>query len=113
MPVAKTDYSAGAALALFPLLYGGALIAYVLASRAAPRYDAFGQPIPDLSGEVIGYAVVGTLVAFLTHLIAFTFLRVRLIRSWPLRALLPLQLLCVGGSLALLRVPLEPSAQML
>lgn len=51
MPAEKTDYAAGAALALFPMLYGGALIGYAIASRPAPRYDIFGQPVPELLGK--------------------------------------------------------------
>lgn len=46
-------------------------------------------------------------------MIVFTVLRVRLIRPWRLRALLPLQLLCVAGSLLLLRSRMETSVQML
>jgi hypothetical protein len=97
------DLAAAIALAVFFVCYSGALIGYVTATAPPPSHDAFGQPIPDLRGEAFGYITVGILLAFLSHLLVFIAFRWRL-RSWPLRALVPLQLVTVAGSLGALRV---------
>ena len=97
------DLAAAIALALFFVCYGAALIGYVTASAPPLHHDAFGRPIADLRGEAFGYITVGILLAFLSHVLVFVAFRWRL-RSWPLRALVPLQLVTVAGSLGALRV---------
>lgn len=110
--VAGTDYVAGLALTIYLIGYGGTLIGLSIAKMPAPRYDEFGHPLPNGSGEGMGYVMVGVLLAFLFHLIVFTAFRWRLCR-WPLRAVVPLQLVAVALSLAALKVldpPLAVSA---
>lgn len=103
MAAQETDYAAGAATAAFPILYGTCLIGYLLASQPAPRYDAFGQPSPQMLADGIAYLVIATLLASLSHLAAFAVLQYRVLRNWRLRTLLLLQFLCVAGSLFVLR----------
>ena len=102
-PRASADYAAALALAVFFLGYGSLLIGYAFATKPPPRYDAFGQVMPDLFGEGLGYMVVGILIAFLSHLLVFVVFRWRH-RTWPLLGLLPLQIVVIAGSLEALRV---------
>jgi hypothetical protein len=88
----QTTYDAGAASALFPILYAAVLIWYA--------FETSGPRIPQWEG--VGYLVAVALLASLSHLVAFLALQAFLIRGWRLRAVVPLQLLCVGGSLLLL-----------
>ena len=53
--LAASDFVSGAALLLFPILYGGSLLGYVLAHRPAPRLDERGRVMPDLFWEAMGY----------------------------------------------------------
>jgi hypothetical protein len=93
-----TDYKAGLALLVFPVVYGGFLIRMSVASEPAPKLDPTGHPYPPLVGEVLGYVVVGSLIALLGHLLVFVPFRARH-RGWPMRVLLPLQLIAAAGSL--------------
>ena len=94
---------AAIALSVFFVCYGGAVIGYVVATAPPRRHDALGQPILDGRGEAFGYVLLGILLAFLSHTLVFVAFRWRP-PSWPLRALVPLQLVAVAGSLGALRV---------
>jgi hypothetical protein len=94
----EIDYKAGLALLIFPVAYGGFLIVATLATQPAPKLDPTGQPYPSAVGQAIGYIIVFTLLALLGHLLVFVSFRARH-RTWPLRALAPLQLAAVAGSL--------------
>ena len=63
-------------------------------------------------GEALGYIVVGTLLAWLGNLLVFTAFRARH-RSWPLLALVLLQLVATAGSLFAFKVVEPPAAVLL
>lgn len=106
------DYQAGLALLIFPITYGGFLIAMTVASQPSPKLDATGHPYPSLMGEALGYIVVGTLLAWLGNLLVFTAFRARH-RSWPFLALVLLQLVAAAGSLFAFKVVEPPAAVLL
>ena len=108
----EIDYKAGLALLIFPVAYGGFLIERTLGIQSPPRYDATGQLIPSLQGDAAGYVVVGTLLAWLGNLLVFATFRARH-RSWPFRALGPLQLVAAAGSLFAFKVVDPPAAVLL
>ena len=108
----EIDYKAGLALLIFPVGYGGVLIGITVASAPAPQFDAMGHAIPTFHGDLVGYMVVGTLLAWLGNLLVFTTFRARH-RSWPLRALVPLQLVATAGSVFAFKVVEPPTAVLL
>ena len=108
----EIDYKAGLALLIFPIAYGGFLIRSMLADQKPPQFDATGQPIPTLYGDAVGYLVMGTLFAWLGNLLVFATFRARH-RSWPFRALVPLQLVATAGSLFAFKVVDPPAAVLL
>lgn len=92
-----TDLTAGLALLIYPIVYTGVLLREAIVAQGPPQLDPAGQPYPT-NGDFVGYIVVGAMFALLGHLIVFVPFRARH-RSWPLLALVGLQLLAAAGSL--------------
>jgi hypothetical protein len=107
----EIDYKAGLALLIFPVAYGGFLIDSMVGNQGPPQYDATGQLIPAFHGDLVGYVVMGTLLAWLGNLLVFATFRARH-RSWPLSSLVPLQLVAAAGSLLAFKV-VDPLAAVL
>ena len=109
--ISDIDYKAGLALMIFPAVYAGFLIGTTVASQPPPPLDPTGRPYPSLVGEALGYVGIGSLLALLGHLLVFVPFRARH-RTWPLRALVPLQLASAAGSLYAFKIA-DPVAAVL